>query len=376
MPGKSSNTGPRAIVRSKIGGQTINPELELPTILEAEVARYKETGEASIDNAVDKWLKIYHSLVLLNAAINQLSNENNEKNRVNSPYRPPAYLHGGHLVPALTEEEAGGDTRSQSGWIYALSGIESIHTEFKKVDLKIDTIETNPTSMPKNGKSFTNKITQEIRVGSGPRQPLLQLFLEKFRELPADFTAQVCLKNCRDSGVKLIASGSEDTDWIKPHDYTQDFIEKALRLINELWGDEFDNRVSEMQRWDETTDDGEVLGSKQWLEARLKFEQLKTPIRKLYKSSSPEDIVIQLRISQITKFLYINATTFDLILHRFIDFDDDGFPYEGLEQLILDKFDNDAWRDLLRATYGAIAWQIFQWEKDAVTSVQQMLENG
>jgi hypothetical protein len=344
MPQKGSGSGPEAAVRLETEGQALAWQLELPTVLQRETGDYHPVGESAIDAAIQTWFKVYHSLVWLVAATDLP--KRNPVNRdfigtIDCPAGEGACLEDSHRVPAFYFAETG--TGSRSGWIY-----EEAKTRFEEL-----------RQSKTFGKRFLKEIKQQTSINDDLQQPLLQHFLAKFKNLPADFDQDECLADCRAS-----ISGMHF------HDHSRRFVEEALSLIEKLWQEHLQNPLEEMRGWLEAANPEEPAGSEAWLEKKLQLSSsLEDSITELFDGDNDE---AKLKISRETSILQVNMTTFELIFHRFADKDSDETS-KGLEKAVGNLSGQAHWQNLLRATYGAIAWQIFQQAKGAMKNVRQIL---
>ena len=109
---------------------------------------------------------------------------------------------------------------------------------------------------------------------------------------------------------------------------------------------------------------------------KFQLSELEEPIAELFERNSEsinEDDRSKLEAIRLeTIKLYLNATTFYYIYHRFVDADSD-LTSKGLEEVISDISDNVEWQNLLAATYGAIAWQIYQQIQSSIEQVNQVI---
>jgi hypothetical protein len=348
MPVKSSGSGPEAAVRLKTEGQELDVELELPTVLQKERAAYHPVGQSAIDEAIQTWFQVYHNLVWLVAATDPPKLNSVNKHFIGTiNCRPPGVraprfcLEDSHRVPAFYDKEAGRD--GKSGRIY------------KETKTMFEEKRQSKTL----GQRFLIEIKQQARINNGPRQPLLQYFLDKFKNLPSDLHRDACLEACR-------ASISE----MHFHHHSGWFVEEALTLMDELWGQHLDSRLAEVRGWLETASPNKPAGSQAWLEEQLQINSsLKNSIRDLFRGDKDES---KLKISQETAVLNLNMAIFDFIFHRFVDEDSDETS-KGLEKAIINLSTRTEWQNLLGATYGTIAWQIFQQTKLAMKNVCEIL---
>lgn len=329
MPVKSGGSGPVAVVTKS--------ELEH---LEDEVAiYYHEVGWPQIDDAVLLWFNVYHTLDLLVAATDppktHLLNERDERgNRKSKP--------NSHLVPAFNPREG---LDGLSGWIFS-----GIGQKFRQGV-------TNPDS----GNMFPGKVIQTIEI-DGQLQPLLKHFLARI-DLSPDFDPASTLERCRAS----IADMQPEVNPNLFHVDTGHYVGLALDLIERVW-QPANAHFGEIQGW---MLDGD-RGSEAWLLAKLQIP----PLQPRFDSLSAD---ARGKIAAEARILHdINRTTFGLIYDRLADKDDGANRSDGLERaverLVSSIRGRDAWRDLVAATYGAVAWIIFQQASRSTEAVRAVLQ--
>jgi hypothetical protein len=376
MASKNSGSGPEAAVRWKSDDPQIELywELELPTVINQEREDYNPVGQDEIDEAVRTWLNVYHSLVWLVAAMDPP-----ERNNINADYvdftgtvqmNGEFILEDSHRVPAFYEREAGATGRS--GWIY-----ETLSRDFKTLSEHLDVF----------GRDFVEKLLQQVEIEDGDLQPILQYFLDKFKNLPSGFELERCIKTSRASIPKIKGF----------HNSTNQYVGEALDLISQIWqeglgrisqpGEEsllweerLKRHLDQMCGWVKPPNPDQVAGSGTWLKEELQLGALEDQIHDLFDSNN-QNIRENLEVvSNKTIVLHINTTTFELIFGRFVDQDGDETS-KGLEKTIshlveesenLSDTEKTEWKNLLWVTYGAVAWQIFQQAKRAVERVSQI----
>ena len=300
----------------------------------AEVnALYKELNsldrQQDIDNAIQTLIQFHSSMVLLTAAIRD----------VDGPGGPAP---GEYQVPAYSDEEI--DKQHLTGLIpesgTAITNLSNINF----------------------GNTFTTMILQKVTIG-GSSKPLLQWFLEKFqaRGLSATFDPADCLKKCYDSTASL-----------QFHSETERHANMALQLLRRLWGIGVKNQLAEVQTWVNQGTTAVPAGSQAWLATELQLPSLDQPQPFAIRFNNSTDD-IKWEVSKITIVVETNRRAYLRILGRLTDTPPDGF--ESLIDTILAQpgqppTAQQAWKDLLTATYGVLAWQIFQQTALAVEEVK------
>jgi hypothetical protein len=149
----------------------------------------------------------------------------------------------------------------------------------------------------------------------------------------------------------------------------------ALARINEIWGDQLESHLNEMRNWLNAASPNIPAGSEPWLREKFRLSELEGPIAELYESINEDDKSKLEAISLETIKLNLNTTTYYYIYHRFVDEDSD-LTSKGLDEVISDISDKVEWQNLLAATYGAIAWQIYQQIQSSIEQVRQQVIGG
>jgi hypothetical protein len=380
MPGKSRGTGGgQGVVKWNDGSQRLHWDVSLPTVLDREKNYYEQrvaVGEAEIDNAVRTWFQVYHSLVWLVAATNQ------KCYYVNHPYtgtvacdsdchredpdseKEHHCLKESHLVPAFDDEESGeieynspiendeGDAEVglevRKGWIF-----EGVKVTFDK--------KMSEASQATSGSFFSKFRGQLIEK--------LEQFLNNFKPLPSNFAAAACLDRCLESRSEMgFAPGAK----------APIYIDEALKLIKNLWSEqELEDHLAEMRAWLAAAS-SEPAGFEAWLGTQLNLASIEARIDALFKSNN---LAAKKKVSRWEAVFEINFTTFNRILTRLQNLSDtEGFA-QGLEAAIEALPRKSAstpqdWKNLVFATYGAVAWQIFRQVSLAVEQVRGILDEA
>jgi hypothetical protein len=380
MAPKSRGGGKQGVVKWNDGSQPLHWDVSLPTALEREKNYYEQrvaVGEAEIDNAVRTWFKVYHSLVWLVASTNQ------KCYFVNRPYTgtvacdddchredplsegEPHCLKESHLVPAFDDAESreiiynppvhievgtvevGREVR-KGGWIF-----EGLKDRFD--------VRMAEASLATFGRDFSTQLLRGVQ-----NKTMLERFLNRFKPLPSDFAAAACLDRCLESRSEMgFAPGA------KEHIY----IDEALNLIKNLWTEqELEDHLAEMRAWLAAAS-SHPAGSKEWLKAQLNLASIGTRINALFNSSN---LAAKKKVSRWTAVLEINRRTFNLIFERFRkESDEIAYGLEAaVEKLPISASTRQDWKNLVFATSGAVAWQVFQQAHLAVEHVREILDEA
>lgn len=382
MPSKSSGGGRKGIVKWNDGSRPLHWAVSLPTVLDRERNYYEQkaaVGEPEIDNVVRTWFKVYDSLVWLGAAANQSCYG------VNRPFTGTVEcdncpgnvamgeaqcLRESHLVPAFSPGESGceegdpdcdeiifaapineevGDSNvgdeKRAGWIFQ--------------DLKeIFNNRNSEQALATLGRGFTDQIYQEIGTDT-----LLQSFLTKFEQLSSGFDVTTHISNCLETRSEI-----ELNEMARENDY----VGQAIKLIEELWEEQqLATHLEDMRSW--VTNPSEQLpGSIEWLKKQLGLTSIQQRINNLFDGDNLES---KKMVSKWTTVLLINKESFTYIFNRLGQESDE--VAHGLEasvaNLKMSEIARQQWNDLLYATYGAIAWQIFRQTNLAATQVLRIL---
>ena len=387
MASKSSGGGRKGLVKWNDEGQPLHWQIKLPTVLDREKNYYERqaaVGEPEIDNVVRTWFKVYHSLVWLVAATNR------NCYGVNSPFTGTVEcddcsdselsmgeehcLKNSHLVPAFSPAESGceEDDENCHDIIYdspveADIGDALVGNEVRKgwiFQLLKDKFDErhSASALETFGRNFAEQIYQE--VGS---ETLLQRFLTKFKQLSSDFDTAACLDSCLESRSEM-GFDQDDKENI--------YIDEALKLIINLWNEQqLKTHLDEMRSW-VAVDSGEPAGSQGWLQTKLNLMSIEDQIATLF--NSVDLLEARKKVSTWTAILEINATTFDHIYDRFVmSTDSDGISHgleAVIEKLATGTSAQQEWNDLLCATSGAVAWQIFHQADLAARHVLETLQ--
>ena len=393
MPSKGGSSGRKAVVKSS---PNVHWAVSLPAVLDREREYFEQrsvVGVPEIDNVGRNWFRIYHALVWLVAATNEncypVSLPFYGAVGCNCPENPYTMgedycIEEGHLVPAFSPEESGceeGDPRcteidfappvSQAdinsnvgnevrrGWIFR-DLMNTFHRNHSENFL--DTLEIN----------FPDFIYQQVG-----NKTLLQRFLSKFRLLPSDFNLRDCLSNCRTSRSETGFAENSNEFF---------YIGEALDLIEALWDDQnLENHLEMMNYWDVTLT-SEPIGSKAWLNTELGLNSLTERMAVLFAGNNSE---ARRQVSKWKVRLDLNMFTFSHIFNRLRSSSDiitmtDGSQIivaHGLESAIdnlplITVAQQANWDNLLYATYGAVAHQIFQQAQSVSGSVRDILDEA
>jgi hypothetical protein len=195
----------------------------------------------------------------------------------------------------------------------------------------------------------------------------LEQFLNKFKPLPSDFAAAACLDRCHESRSEM---------GFAPSAKENIYIDEALKLIKNLWTEqELEDHLADMKSW-LTAASPEPAGSEAWLQTQLNLASIEARINTLSKSSNLE---AKKKVSRWTAVLEINSKTFSFIFNRLLN-DSDGEIAQGLEAateaLPISTSSRQDWKSLVFATFGAVAWQIFQQANLAVEQVREILDEA
>jgi hypothetical protein len=352
MPSKTSGTGPKAAVKWKQKGQPLHWELELPTVLQSEYNEQRiEVGQPKIDKATRTWFRLYHSLVWLVAATNYTKwyiNDSYTGWVECPPERDDRYcLENSHRVPAWSL-----GTDGETGWFFE----EGLSAKFEN-DYSQEVLEEGARQL--TDPLITTGIAQKI-----DDQPLLQIFLAKFNNLspeasePNEFKPKECLKTCRRSVSRIRSSHPRTTTYIKKAlDLIAQIWEEEEEIESALWVEKVNSHLTEVYGW---------LGSVEltpqefvaWLKTQPQFESL-------FEIITSDNSEAKVEISKMMALLSINQLTFAHIYPRFIGPIDNDKISDGLEAAIkyitegMSAPNQKAWMDLLRTTYGLVAWQLF-----------------
>jgi hypothetical protein len=385
MPSKNSAVGRKGIVKWNDGSQPIHWAVSLPTVLDRERDYYEQkvaVGQPDIDNAVRTWFKVYHSLVWLVAATNQNCYPvnapfNGKVDCVECSENPLARgedycLKESHLVPAFTPDESGcRDSDPDCDEIeYDLPvdediGNANVGNEVRKgwifQDLKKTFDNRNSEqALATLGRGFAEQIYQEVTS-----EPLLQSFLAKFKQLSSDFDVTTGIDDC-------LKTRSE----IELHDKAQKngYIGRAIELIKDLWDEQqLAIHLEDMRRWVADTSN-QPAGSREWLERQLGLTSIQQRINSLFNSDNLE---AKKMVSRWTTVLLINKTSLTHIFNRLAKEENDLVAHSletAIANLAMSEAVRQKWNDLLYATYGAVAWQIFHQANVAATQVLEILK--
>lgn len=218
--------------------------------------------------------------------------------------------------------------------------------ESKSFEEAIGKVEATQTTT--KGRNLTNKVTQMVLFpGMADSAPLLELFLKRFQEhgAAADFDRETCLNTCRQAVLQADANPRAPL-----------YTAKAFNLLRLLWRLNVSRNLTEVCELGDQI--GDLAETEKWLEETLQLDALKPWIDNAYTTNDKET---KLALSRIATLLDINCETFSSVYGRFMD------GSNGLEATIMNFAEaNDIgeipehWKNLLSASYGAIAWQIFQ----------------
>ncbi len=343
MGNKNSHTGPIWVVTKQ----------NLLDMLPQEVAAYTRQAiqeQPVIDGVVDTWGKIYHTLVWLAAAKDAPGPNELIELDTNGD---PVILQNSHIVPAFTAGEAGSNTAELAGLIF---GIQNIFDQDKDNE--------------DGGILFQDEAYQKYIV-NGVTQPLLQHFFLKFETLrnasgfdPQAFNPAATLDQCRSS-----------TSAMGFHDDTDEFVQKALDLIWDLWDASIFADLNKINGWLNDAGGSPAAGSEQWLNEKFQIDTLN--IAELFAGS---DSVAKKKLNTATLAFSLDREIFGFIYDRFVDLDDGTLKSDGLEQVIAiltSPLDNStAWDHLVTATYGAVAMKIFKQTEELITFIYNRLLGG
>jgi hypothetical protein len=380
MGSKNRGTSSRqGVVKWNDGSQPLHWEVSLPTVFDREKNYYEQrvaVGVAEIDNAVRTWFKVYHSLVWLVAATNQKCYFVNDSYTGTIACDSDCHredplsvgerfcLKESHLVPAFDDEESNGiiynplvdmdvgtaeaGLEVRKGWI------------FKGVKVTFDD-RMSEASLATSGIFFSKFILQVVG-----KSTLLEQFLNNFKPLPSNFAAAACLDRCLESRSEMgFAPGAKENI----------YIDEALKLIKYLWTEQkLEDHLGEMKSWLAAASP-EPAGSEAWLQTQLNLASIDARINALFKSNN---LAAKKKVSRWTAVLEINITTFNLILMRFRK-ESDEIAYglqAAIEKLPISASTRQAWKNLVFATSGAVAWQIFQQANLAVEQVLEILDEA
>jgi len=291
-----------------------------------------ETNELQreINATLQTLTRMHTTRILLKAAVSEPNNPDR------APTEPAEFT-----VPAYKNDEVSED--HESVWPKGAKAIEKVEA-------------ANDTTL---GMGFPTEIVQKRAINNTDR-PMLQPFLEKFQEheLSPEFDPATCLKTCYDSASQLGV-----------HSKSTHCIVRALDLLRLVWGPNVRHDLAEVSGWLNEAPDS-LTDTENWLKQKLELGSLLVPLTTLYNSNQDE---AKLAISKITAMLQTNGGTFSRIYERFVD------TTNGLEK-ILTTFTANAtgaqqkeWDNLLAATYGVIAWRIFQQARLAVDEARSVL---
>ncbi|MBN1993743.1 MAG: hypothetical protein JW953_13660 [Anaerolineae bacterium] len=339
---------------------------ELLRVLEIE-AKYKkenyiEIKQPEIRAAIETWFKLYHCLVYLAAA----TQKPNFHKTIEKDENGNDILKYGHYVPAFTsgEDEEGwffeGNTKQFGG--LKTEPIKGLITEYQNryseeslgiavQDLKIDTV--------------YYYIQQKAKIGNETR-PLLQSFLmrcNKFIAEDENSGPTEWFNSCYDSASKL-----KESDVFHPN--TVFFVQQALNLIQQVWGEQIKEHLHAITGWLAVAE----LSPKKFapiLAQKLEVGELETVI-----SSGNEKA--KLEVCKMIAMLYINQHTYRFMYDRFEGQPDMNDISHCLEKAIagikkhLPESYHKMWDNLLFATYGAIVWQMTQQVNQTITAIRKI----
>jgi hypothetical protein len=310
----------------------------------SKVDRVETMGlEQEIYSTLRTWVRVHSALVLLQSALDPPEDH--------VVHVDPATLQEtkkhGYLIAAYSEEEVGQDGASgQLG--EAVSAIGNVNVGGL------------------GGLNLASKAIQEVgpdaTVGLGQKQPLLRPFLQKFQEhgLSLDFDPVTCLEACRQS---VVSDGF--------HNEAPFYTTKALNLLRLVWGPSLRHDLAEVSQWLVETPNP-IADTTEWLNGKLQLDSLSTRISDTDVFNSNNDEA-KLALNRIAALLDHNGSSLLSAYRRLAD-DRDGMKaqVESFKGKVPQQ--ERAWNDLLAATYGAIAWQIFQQVRLAVWEAWGVLE--
>jgi hypothetical protein len=187
-------------------------------------------------------------------------------------------------------------------------------------------------------------------------RPIFRDCLDKYNSI--SLTQAEILDRCRESISNLPS----------PHALSDNYVTEALNLINELWGAQVEEHLTTVDNWKSDA----TAGSEDWWKANVGIDDdLENSINDLFNTGDSDK---KKKIWQVAAVARLNWTIYTFVFNRFV-YPDDAEISHGLEGVV-NKYatlDQQAWRDLLSMTNGAVAWQIFSQAKLAVDRVRAIL---
>ncbi len=307
--------------------------LETPQELEEftkKIDKVETTGlQQEINAALQTLTRVHSVLALLQAAMNPPDDTANARPGVT-----------GNIVAAYADAE---------------------EQDFKEAieAIKVD----DPAIDPSKGGNLDVTVIQKVKLPSMAKSaPVLELFLKRFEAngSAANLKPADCLKVCRHS--------VSDAQGVNPQ--ASLYMAKASGLLTLLWGPNVERDLGEVRNW--LTQIKKAPGTAEWLTEdwlteQLELGQIRNAIQQIYQNA---DQPAMLALSRIAILLSTSRDDiFPQIYGRLMD------KQNGMEKTIDDftqqtsatAAQGEAWRYLLAATNGCIAWQILQQARLAVT---------
>jgi hypothetical protein len=385
MGGKNSHTGPIwAVKQDRLLEALEHEENKIDLLLgefkpqvPADDLNLIEGHLQEIKKTFKDWINLYHSLVLLTAAMRP------PKDAIPATSNTPGVTVG------LSCDQAKGEECIECG--YELPAFElgdetnsfkflNFDQEFKPesnhfvITFK-DLFDENNLVRPLTKGGIRRVIAQKSKLSASTDLPLLQNFLAKSETLLLDlkpFNPANCLKTCRESFPRV---RQENNVNCPENGLIQDYVDKAVDRIAGLWGEDI-NHLTRVQNWPEETKNS-PNSFESWLRTTRQavLSPSTAPRDLLDEAIGSDDHDIKLIIGGMSAMLRFNGTIFNFIYKRC--FEASGFfPPVSFEELKSEFTANmtvtekKQWSNLFTATYGIMAWQIFQ----QVSPTFQLLE--
>lgn len=340
MGGKNSLSGPKWAVRQSHLISDLDQERDSANeFIEQMLTEGNHNAETSqwqaIIQSVKSWKGLYHSIILLGAA-EQIPKTNSvntpEEGSIPCPDNESGEFcfENSFLLPALDFDEED----SESG--LRLKPMLAELDRFYKTD-----------ALGKRAVREINAVQDTFEVLLGSYNPVS---LDNFDQRRADVLAQ-----CQAS-VSGLAIRHDDSD---------DYVKLALDRITGLWGSNVEAQLQDVNGWKAEND----ASSKAWWQEKLGTD--KETEKQIKARFSNADDAARLAVGQEAAVANFLDEMYQFVENRFTAIDDNVISHglDGAIQRYM-KLNPEAWNTLLSITYGAVAWQIFDQARGAVSRVK------
>ena len=344
MGSKNSGGGPKWVVRQERLSEALQFEQQIKETLcklleedgnQEAISQYEE-----VTGAIKTWFRMYHSVVLLVAAM-----------------QPPA------IHPVNTAEQGFVDCPSvvvgrfclKNSYMLPAFGLEEEDSSSLS-GLRFERMIDNFKHLYQSG-ALGKRFIRE----NNSAQPIVEYLLGQYQPVPlANFaqTRQEIIGGCHSSVSNLVTA----------HPQTESLVGRALGLVEDLWSEEIENQLAEVNNWKVNG----LAGSEQlWNETIGIDDNLKNRILGLFPNGNRD---IQLQVGQVAAASHLIGDILIFVENRFLYADDIDISH-GFEGVIAkySQLDQQAWSQLLSITWGAVAWQAVNQARTAVRTVTDLL---